>query len=92
MISVARLVFGFSSSSKEGMVPKMPVATQMKNRMTNTRNAPKMIQRLRMACDLPLAGFFFFVLLIYYCLSTKIPMSEMPFKTGSRMACSISKW
>ena len=20
------------------------------------------------------------------------PMSEMPFKTGSRMACSISKW
>jgi hypothetical protein len=51
MISVAKLVRGFSNSSKVGMVPNTPLATQKKNKITSSINDPKMIHRFLMAFD-----------------------------------------
>ena len=65
MISVAKLVRGFSNSSKVGMVPNTPFATQKKNKTTIRSSTPKIIHRFLMAFDLPCFGFAFFFLSLF---------------------------
>ena len=83
------------------MVPNTPLATQKKNSTTSTMPMPKMLHSTRTALR-PLSPFFdffpVFFFLVPFCISViygffsiNSPTSEMPFSTGSRMACSISK-